>query len=205
MELREALTQIAEIRAQVARTEVFRGYRAVPVACSGLLAFAAAGVQAIWVPDPASQASSYLTLWLGSAVASAVLSGVGMAMRRRHPAPEWERRKTWLALEQFAPCLAAGGLLTLAVARVVPEAMPLLPGLWQILFSLGIFASCRLLPRATFGVGVFYLTSGLLCLTLARGSSALAPWAMGLPFGVGQLLAAGVLYWNLERGDVEAP
>ncbi len=201
MELHEALTQIAEIRAQVARTEVFRGYRAVPVAFSGLLAFAAAGVQAAWVPDPAGQAPAYLTLWLGAAVLSAILSGMGMAMRRRHPAPEWERRKTWLALEQFMPCLAAGGLLTFTVARSVPEATPLLPGLWQILFSLGLFASCRLLPRATFAVAAFYLTTGLLCLALARGESALAPWAMGLPFGFGQLLAAAVLYWNLERGD----
>ena len=32
MELREALTQITEIRLQMARTEVFRGYRAVPAA-----------------------------------------------------------------------------------------------------------------------------------------------------------------------------
>ena len=37
----------------------------------------------------------------------------------------------------------------------------MLPGLWQILFSLGVFASCRLLPRATFGVAVFYLVAGL--------------------------------------------
>ena len=35
MELREALTQITEIRLQLARTEVFRGYRAMPVAFSG--------------------------------------------------------------------------------------------------------------------------------------------------------------------------
>ena len=34
MELREALSQIAEIRLQMARTETFRGYRAVPVALS---------------------------------------------------------------------------------------------------------------------------------------------------------------------------
>ena len=70
----------------------------------------------------------------------------------------------------------------------------MLPGLWQVLFSLGIFASCRLLPRATFGVAVFYLASGLTCLALARGEAAFSPWAMGLPFGVGQLLAAAVLY-----------
>ena len=35
MELREALTQITEIRLQMARTEVFRGYRAIPAAFSG--------------------------------------------------------------------------------------------------------------------------------------------------------------------------
>ncbi len=70
----------------------------------------------------------------------------------------------------------------------------MLPGLWQIFFSLGIFASCRLLARATFWVAVFYLGTGLTVLALARGEAALSPWAMGLPFGVGQLLAAAVLY-----------
>ena len=42
MELREALTQITEIRLQMARTEVFRGYRAMPVAFSGAVAVVAA-------------------------------------------------------------------------------------------------------------------------------------------------------------------
>ena len=40
MELREALTQISEIRRQVARAQLFRGYRALPVAFSGLTALA---------------------------------------------------------------------------------------------------------------------------------------------------------------------
>jgi hypothetical protein len=77
----------------------------------------------------------------------------------------------------------------------------MLPGLWQILYSLGVFASCRLLPRATFVVAVFYLATGLACLALARGAAAFSPWAMGLPFGSGQLLAAAVLYQTLERRD----
>ena len=42
MDLHDALTQISEIRRQVARTEVFRGYRAVPVAFSGFLAIVVA-------------------------------------------------------------------------------------------------------------------------------------------------------------------
>src|SRR5436305_12699283 len=67
MELRDALTQISEIRRQMARTEVFRGYRAVPVAFSGLLALAAAALQAAWIADPAEQMAAYLALWVGAA------------------------------------------------------------------------------------------------------------------------------------------
>ena len=204
MELREALTQITEIRAQMARTEVFRGYRAAPVAFSGLLAFAAAGVQAAWVPDPLGHWDDYLRLWIGAAALSAVAAGAGMVARRPSPASAWRREITRLALGQFAPCLVAGGVLTVVVVGSAPEALWMLPGLWQILFSLGIFASCRLLPRATFGVGVFYLLAGAVCLATAKGPAALSPWAMALPFGLGQLLAASVLYWTLERGDVES-
>ena len=62
-------------------------------------------------------------------------------------------------------------------------------------------ASYRLLPWPTFYVGVFYMFAGALCLTL--GPAALSPWAMGVPFGLGQLFAAAILYWTLERTDVD--
>ena len=65
MELREALTQISEIRRRVAQTELFRGYRAVPVAFSGLLALATAAVQMLYLPYPADHPSAYIALWVG--------------------------------------------------------------------------------------------------------------------------------------------
>src|SRR4051794_18137154 len=201
MELRDALTQISEIRRQMARTEVFRGYRAVPVAFSGLLALAAAAIQATWIVDPAEQMPAYLALWVGAAVVSAIGAGTEMTLRARQAASPWRRAITWLAVEQFLPCLVAGGLVTFVLVRYAGESLWMLPGLWQILYSLGVFASCRLLPRATFVVAVFYLASGLICLALARGPAAFSPWAMGLPFGFGQLLAAAVLYRTLERSD----
>jgi hypothetical protein len=201
MELRDALTQISEIRHQLARTEVFRGYRAMPVAFSGVLALATAGFQAVWIRDPSSELPAYLSLWIAAAVAGAGAAGVEMVIRARMSSSSHAREITWLAVEQFVPCLVAGGLVTLVLCRFAPEAVWVLPGLWQVLFSLGVFASCRLLPRATFVVAVFYLASGLTCLALARGDAALSPWAMGLPFGVGQLLAAAVLYRTLECSD----
>ena len=54
MDLREALEQISEIRQQVAQTETFRGYRAAPVAFSGLVAWVAAALcqNFLWMPTP---------------------------------------------------------------------------------------------------------------------------------------------------------
>jgi len=50
-------------------------------------------------------------------------------------------------------------------------------------------------------VGIFYLGAGAICLVLAQGEWAFSPLAMGLPFGIGQLATAAILYWTLERTD----
>ena len=86
MELREALTQITEIRLQLARTEVFRGYRAMPVAFSGGVAVLAAVIQAATIADPAVQIGPYLALWIGAAVVSGLAAGLEMMIRARNAA-----------------------------------------------------------------------------------------------------------------------
>jgi hypothetical protein len=203
MELRDALSQISEIREQVAHAELFRGYRALPVAFSGLLAFATAGVQAAWLPDPVQNISTYLFLWVGAALISMLATGIEMALHCHYSDSTLDRVKTWLAIRQFMPSIVAGGVLTFVMVKHVPEGLWMLPGLWAMFFSLGIFASHRLLPPAVFWVGVYYMAAGAFCLILAQGQAALSPWAMGVPFGVGQLLAAAVLYWTLERNHGE--
>lgn len=204
MDLRDALSQIAEIRQQVARTETFRGYRALPVALSGALAWLAGGLQAILLPAPEERIGAYLALWLSAALASLVMTGAVMLWHARHAASPLARSLTRLAVLQFLPALIAGGLVTAVLVRFAAGSVWLLPGLWSILFSLGVFASHRLLPPATFWIGAWYLGAGLLVLALAQSEQALSPWAMAVPFGVGQLLAAGVLYWSLERNHDEA-
>lgn len=199
MELRDALAQISEIREHVARAETFRGYRSEIVAFSSLVALGAATVQAVWISDPRRTPFAWLALWIAAAGICLTATGWEMAVRHRRAASSWTARLTWLAIEQFLPCLIAGALVTAAVARFAPQSLSLLPGLWSVLFSLGIFASCRLLPRATFWAGGYYLLAG--ALTLACGERAFSPWAMIGCFGVGQALAAGILYWFLERAD----
>ena len=199
MELRDALSQIAAIRASAAAAERFRGYRALPVGASGGLAVVAAVAQPHLVADPAQELPAFLGLWLTTAAVGAGIAGWGVWARLRSAVDPVGRDLTRLAVGQFAPCLAAGLLVTLAVAGHAPDAARLLPGLWQVLFSLGVFASCRLLPPAVLWVGVFYLLAGTW--NLARPGGGLGAWAMGLPFGAGQLATAGILYWHLERRD----
>ncbi len=203
MDLQDALTQITEIRRQLARTEVFRGYRAVPITFSGVLALGVAAFQALWLPEPAAHVADYLILWMGAAVISMVVLGIGLWLDYRQNPTPLVRSTIMLALGQFLPCVVAGGLVVFVLWNHVPDALWMLPGLWAILFGLGIFASYRLLPQAIFWVGVYYLVAGSFALAWAQGAAAFSPLAMALPFGVGQLLAAGILYWTLERPHVE--
>jgi hypothetical protein len=64
--------------------------------------------------------------------------------------------------------------------------------MWQILFSLGIFSSCRFLPRPIIAAGISYLLTGLACIAIG-GPRALSPWAMGAPYAAGQFLTATIL------------
>lgn len=199
MELPEALRQIDAIRAQVARTEVFRGYKALTVGATGVLAFGAAAVQTRLVPDPAREVGRYLALWIGVAAASVALVATELAVRWLRTQSPLARQQTRAAVEQFAPCVGAGSALTAAIYWHLPDAASALPGLWSLVFSLGVFASWRQLPPPALVVAVYYLTAGTACLMLARGEHGFSPWAMAGTFGVGQLLTAVILYLALER------
>ena len=204
MELREALGQIDAIRAQVARTETFRGYRPATVALTGVLGLVAAVAQSSLIPSPADNPMAFVDYWLVVAVVSLLLNGSELAINWYKSESPLARQQTRRAIEQFLPSLVAGGVLTLVFWKAVPDALNLLPGLWAIVFSLGIFASARQLPSAIRGVGVYYLAAGIVCLGFAEGDLAFSPWAMGLTFGVGQLLSAAVLYLTLEKRHGEA-
>jgi hypothetical protein len=193
-DLDKALADITAIRSQMARGTEFQGYGPVTVAATGLLALAAGGLQMLWLPEPAADPFSYLALWVTTAALSIVPVAIEMVARSRRIHSGLADEMIHAATEQFIPAGVAGALLTVVLYRFAPESLWMLPGLWQIVFSLGFLASCRSLPRPMFAVGVWYLASGLAVIAFANGARAFAPWAMAVPFGVGQLLTAAILY-----------
>jgi hypothetical protein len=54
-----------------------------------------------------------------------------------------------------------------------------------------------------FAAAVWYLAAGLCSLAFASGDHAFSPYAMALPFGVGQILIALVLYRPVGEPDAE--
>jgi fumarate reductase subunit D len=203
-DLDKALADITAIRSQMARGAEFRGYGPMTIAATGVLAVAAAGVQALWLPDPAADVLAYLALWVATAVICAILIGIEMVARTRRIHSGLADEMIHAATEQFMPAGVAGVLLTVVLYRYAPQSLWMLPGLWQIVFSLGIFASCRSLPRPMFGAGVWYLATGLASLAFANDARAFSPYAMAVPYGLGQLYIAIVLYRSVGAQDAEA-
>jgi hypothetical protein len=202
-DFQKALADIDSIRGQVARATQFRGYGPATVALTGVLALLAAGFQAVWLDNPTAQVSAYLAIWVSAATISAVLIGAETITRSQRLHFALADDMIYAAIEQLIPPAVAGILLTVVLVWFAPANVWMLPGLWQILFSLGVFASCRLLPKPLFAAGAWYLASGLVCLVIGAGGAILSPWAMAIPFGVGQLMAAGILYATLGGLDGE--
>lgn len=197
MKLADALDQISEVRVRMAQTATFRGFRSLTVGFSGVLGIMAAVVQiqSGWAP---AEVVEFVDLWIGVAAISVLIVGAELVYRSSIEASPLKRRLTIVAVQQFSPCLVAGALVTAAVIKT-PESAWMLPGLWAVLFSLGVFACCRFLPTATVWMGAYYMVSGAACLTLGSQAQHWMPWMMIATFGVGQLLSAGILYWTLER------
>lgn len=202
-DLREALSEIRSIRGHMARYTEFRGYGPITLASAGVLAIVLASMQKLWLVDLEHEPTRFLAMWIGAAAVSLTFIGIETMARARRIHSLLAMQMVHAAVEQFLPSIVAGILLTAVVARAAPQSLWMLPGLWQMLFSLGVFASCSFLPRGTFWVGVWYLTTGLACLAIGPDVAASA-WEMGIPFGVGHLMVAGVLQFGYRRDNEQS-
>jgi hypothetical protein len=195
MELHRALAQVAAIQDQLTRADVYRGYRSVPIAASGLLGIAAAWMQPRGL---AADPVSFVVYWLAIGVCAGFVGVSEIVYNYVVHDESFARRRTRRVVGQLLPSLLAGAIVTGCLVRLGPALVPPLPGLWAICFGLGIFASKPFLVRASGWIALYFYVMGVALLWIARGPESLSPWSVGGTFGVGQLLTAAVLYWNLE-------
>lgn len=198
-----ALEDIAAMRGQMARAVQFRGFGPQVLVATALIACLAAAGQGFLIGTPSDESTGYFLLW--TLVAAVAVALIGLEAWRRSRREHFGLADDMLlaAARQFAPAGLAGLLASLVVLRHAPEAAWMLPGLWQILLSLGVFAALPSLPGSMIVVAVWYLATGLACLTFASGANAFSPFAMAVPMGVGQILAAYLLHRSYRGANDE--
>ena len=202
-DLDKALADIIAIRSQLAAGTAFRGYGPATMAATSVVAIVTATLQHFLLSDPTRQSLPFLLGWAAAAVISLAMIGTEMRARSRRHHSGLADAMILQAVEQFLPAGAAGVLLAVLLWKFAPEALWMLPGLWQILTSLGVFASVRSLPRTVALAGAWYFLAGFAVLLFASTRHMLSPWTMGLPFAVGQALMAAILYFASGETDAE--
>ena len=202
-ELNKALADILEIRTQIAQGTSFRGYGPTAIAATGVIGLLTAALQAVRPDIFAASAMHFVWCWLIAAAICAIAVRIEMQGRSRRLHSHLADTMINQAIEQFMPAAAGALFLPLFLLRFAPEAIWLMPGLWQLLVSLGIFASVRSLPRSMTLVGGWYFLSAFACLLWASTSHALSPWTMGAPFFLGQMLMAAVLHFSAQGSHEE--
>ncbi len=185
MEVRDALDQLDRIHDQLTKGEVYRGFRVPTVALIGAMGLLAAVAQR-WIV-PTGDTLAFVWYWSiigGTGVTLGFAAAVRSYLFRED---DFERRRTRRVMGQFLPCVLAGGLLTVALART-DGFVPLLPGMWAVVFGLGIVAVRPHLPRAVGFVGIAYVLAG--GMLIAWLPSEPPGWCVGGVFGVGHLFTA---------------
>jgi len=199
MNITEAIEQINTIHEHEARGESYRGYHPGALAASGGLGLLAGALQGWILPEMTP--TTFVLYWTAVASLAFVVGAWPTVMDYLTRDDALARRRTRTITWQFLPCLVVGFILTLAVVRHDPAHafIALLPGCWCLLFGLGTVASRPFLPVGAGGVAIWFFLAGSLLLLCNPGSPP-PGWAVGIPFGFGQILAAGVLLRDRREG-----
>jgi hypothetical protein len=184
-----AMENLRYIRETMERSAAFTHVSGLGGVGMGVVALAAAAFS-----SRATAPGAWLTIWLGAALVSFALSALMMA-RKSHAegVPLLSgpgRRFAW----NMIPPLAAGGVLTAALARA--GAYGLLPGTWLLLYGVSIVTggsySVRLIPA----MGAVFMLLGVAALASP------AEWGntyMALAFG-GLHIVFGLVIWRKHGG-----
>lgn len=198
MDVSRALEQLNEIQHHLGRSEIYRGYRSKTLGLMGLVGLLASGVlQFGW---SGAAPIERIGFWVAVAAVNLAIAAWEILGDYGNLKTDHQKQITKRTVGQFLPTLASGLLLTLVFASR-GENLELLPGIWSVMFSLGIFASRPYLPRGVGWVGAYFLVAGALLLGFS-GSALEQPWYMGGVFGGGQIMLAYVMYQNLERENL---
>jgi len=197
--LNKALTDIADIREQIAAARLFRGFGPLVIGLTGGLAFCVMALQLIQPDIFAANMRVYMSVWLAIAGLSLTFITAEMwALSRRHHRTLAFQMVRKVA-EGFLPSLLAGAIIGIILIGQNSDFAAYLPSLWQYMIAIGLFASMGSLHRNIYLVAVWYFCCATAVFLLISSGHNLSPLHMGLPFGIGQILMGLVLAYTFPK------
>jgi len=186
--IHDALAQVRQLRDLVLEKRMFFGYSGRARMVGGAAALVGALVMSL--PSYPSGRVAHLAGWSAVLLAALIANYGALALWT------FSRRKPRHGLSELAPAVEALPALAIgavaSVALVVHDQFHLLFGTWMSFYGLVHVVYRVSLPRANYGVGVFYMVSGAACL-LHPALKFTNPWPMGLVFFVGESLGGIIL------------
>ena len=144
LELHEhAMDNLRYIRKTIERAGSFTAVPGVGGMLMGSTALAAA-----WVAERQTQSGRWMAVWLGEAFLALLIGIGGVAVKSRAARMPLLSGPGYKFVAGFAPAMMAGALLTMVL--FAQNQMALLPGVWLLLYGVGIVsggaASVRVVP-----------------------------------------------------------
>lgn len=193
-DLERAMADVAFIQQRLSASTRFDGLAPHAVAATGVLALCASLVQASWPNRLAPDVLTYVAFWSLVALCAIAMIGGELLGRARRVHGTMADQLIAGSLRLLLPFLVAGAGLAIVVLRFSPDSAWMLPGLWQLMIALAGFCAVSMLPRAIVWAASWYFACAFVVLVIGAQSNSVGPWMMGVPFGIGQMLAALVLH-----------
>ncbi len=197
--IHDALAQVRRVQAVILERRAFRGYSGAARAAAGLVALAGAAV--LSSPGLPQTEWAHLIGWGGVLVLAVSINyGALLYWFLFDPDARREFLRLMPAVDAIPP-LAVAGILSLTL--IVHGQFDFLFGTWMCLYGL-VHVPYRLsLPRANYGIGLYYIFCGTVCLLTPLGQF-LHPWTMGLVFFIGEI-SGGLLLHQHRMVQEEKP
>lgn len=168
-----ALADLTYIRQTMERATVLTSVPGWGGVAMGVTALGAA-----WLASRQASAAEWLAVWLGEAVLALGVGGVAMVRKAEATGASLVGRAGRLFAGAFAPPVLAGAVLT-GVLYSVGE-VGLLPGLWLLLYGVGVTTAGAFSVRPVPVMGICFMGLGAVAFFLPAGTGDLM---LALGFG----------------------
>lgn len=197
MEINKALNQLSEIHRHLSKTEVYRGINPIALTIAGVLALIAGIAQHIYFQNISPQ--MFVIFWGAIALANILIALIFIGYNFIYRENRFDRRKTLNTLGQFIPVIIGGFIITFVLSYANVETIQYLPGIWAVLFGIGIFSVRPYLDKQFVWVAIFFFVAGIKLFLMVKDGTSLSPWGMAITFSVGMILSSIILFWFDER------